>query len=65
MREEYVIEAYSPSLNQSVREFQLESSGPASITDLQSAQQLAGNFSIRLNQQLGIETMPGFVGFSK
>lgn len=77
MREEYVIEAFSPALNQSVREFHLEKNGIISITDTKYAQQLAESFATRLNQQqylkstdwqgrvtwqqLGIETLSNYI----
>lgn len=76
MREEYVIQAYSPSKNQTVREFNLEMGNP-SITDKTKAQQFANAFASRLNhqqylkttdwvakvewQQLGIETLSGYI----
>lgn len=76
MREEYVIEAYSPSKNQTIREFNLEMGNP-SITSRTQANQIASSFATRLNnqqylratdweakvtwQQLGIETIPGYI----
>ena len=76
MREEYIIEAYSPSKNQTIREFNLEMGNP-SITNRSEANRLAESFATRLNkkqhlkttdwqakvtwQQLGIETIPGYI----
>lgn len=76
MREEYVIQAHSPSKNQTIREFNLEMGNP-SITNKVQALQIATSFADRLNkqkhlqatdwqpkvewQQLGIETIPGFL----
>lgn len=76
MREEYIIEAYSPSKNQKIREFNLEMGNP-SITVLSDANRIAESFAARLNnqqylkatdwqpkvtwQQLGIETIPGYI----
>lgn len=76
MREEFVIQAYSPSKHQTVREINLEMGNP-SIINQNTAQQLAEAFAIRLNrqrhlqandwvakvewQQLGIETLPGYI----
>jgi hypothetical protein len=50
MREEYVIQAYSPSKNQTIREFNLEMGNP-SITNKAQADQIANAFAARLNQQ--------------
>lgn len=77
MREEYVIQAYSPTAHQVIREFNLEM-GNLSITDLNYATQIATSFAQRLNQQqylkatdwepkvewqqLGIQTLPGYIG---
>ena len=71
MREEYVIEAWSPTLGQTLREFNL-GDGQRSIVDLTLAERTAESFAQRLNnqrwlnqqdwqarvtwQQLGIET---------
>lgn len=76
MREEYVIEAYSPRMNQTVREINLEMGNP-SITNRATAQKFAESLAQRLNQkqhlkttdwqpkvtwqQLGIETLPGYI----
>jgi hypothetical protein len=76
MREEYVIQAYSPSTNQTIREFNLEMNNP-SIKNKIEANQIASAFAYRLNkqkylqatdwtprvefQQLGIETIPGYI----
>ncbi len=73
---EYTINAFSPSLNQSIREFNLGDGNPA-IQDKIYAQQLANAFAIRLNkkrhmqaadwtgqvkfEQLGIETLPNYL----
>lgn len=75
MRQEYVIEAYSPSLNQSLRELNLNMNNPA-IQDRRYAQQVADAFAFKLNQQAklkatdwigrtrweqaGLETIPGY-----
>lgn len=50
MREEYIIQAYSPSQNQTIREFNLEMGNPA-IIDRIKAQQIAEAFALRLNKQ--------------
>lgn len=76
MREEYVIQAYSPTAHQTIREFNLEMGNP-SIVDKIKADQIATAFAHRLNQQrylnvtdwrpkvewqqLGIETIPGYI----
>lgn len=76
MREEYIIQAYSPTAHQTVREFNLGMGNP-SITNRNLAQQIAESFAARLNakqhlkvsdwiakiewQQLGIETLPGYI----
>ena len=76
MREEYVIQAYSPTAHQVIREFNLEMNNPA-ITDSVYATQIATAFAERLNrnqylkatdwepkvewQQVGIETLPGYI----
>lgn len=76
MREEYVIQAYSPSKHQTIREVNLEMGNP-SITNRAQADQIASAFAYRLNnqkylqandwqpkvewQQLGIETLPGYI----
>lgn len=77
MREEYIIQAYSPSLNRTVREFNLAMGNPI-ITDQRLADLTADSFSARLNQQkhlkvtdwqpkaewqkTGIETIDGYTG---
>lgn len=74
MREEYIIQAYSPSKHQTVREFNLEMGNP-SITDQALAEKFADSFATRLNrqrylkatdwipkaewQQLGVDTLGG------
>ena len=75
-RQEYTINAYSPSLNQSIREFNLAQGNPA-LLDQQYAQKVADSFAYRLNQQrhmkatdwegraifesVGIETLPNYL----
>ena len=76
MREEYIVEAFSPSLNQSLRELNLEMNNPA-IQNKAYAQQWADAFAQRLNKQAklgatdwvgrtrwekaGITTIPGYL----
>ena len=78
MAQQWVIEAYSPSLNQTVREFQLSNLTVQPITDPVRAQQSADDFARRLNaslymrtadwtsratqQELGLHTLPGYIG---
>lgn len=78
MAQQWVIEAYSPSLNQTVREFQLSNLTVQLVPDQQHAQQAATTFANRLNstlhmragdwqpratyQDLGIHTIPGYIG---
>ena len=80
MRQEYVIEAYSPTLHQTIREFHLHKHTCISMHCEISATQHAESFAARLNQQqylkvndwqpkvtyqsLGIETLDGFIGLS-
>lgn len=75
-RQEYTINAYSPSLNQTIREFNLAAGNPA-ILDGAYAQKVADSFAHRLNQQrhmkatdwegraifetVGIETLPTYL----
>lgn len=75
-RTEYTINAFSPSLNQTIREFDLGNNNP-SIQDKIYAQQLADAFATRLNKKrhmqvadwvgrakfetLGIETLPNYL----
>jgi hypothetical protein len=72
-RQEYTINAYSPSLNQSIN---LAQGNPA-LLDQQYAQKVADSFAYRLNQQrhmkatdwegraifeaVGIETLPNYL----
>jgi hypothetical protein len=75
-REEYTINAYSPSLNQSMREINLEMGNPQ-ILDKNYANQVATAFAYKLNQKahmqatdwvgqakfetVGIETLPNYL----
>lgn len=75
-RQEYTINAYSPSLNQSIREFNLAEGNPA-LLDGAYAQKVADSFAYRLNQKqhmkatdwegraifeaVGIETLPNYL----
>lgn len=75
-REEYTINAFSPSLNQSMRELNLEMGNPQ-ITNKIYAQQIADAFAHKLNQKkhmqatdwvgrakfetVGIETLPNYL----
>lgn len=79
-RTEYTINAFSPSLNQSIREFNLGDNNP-SIQDKVYAQQLADAFAVRMNKKqhmqasdwvgkikfetLGIETLPNYLFHGK
>lgn len=74
---EYVVEAYSPSLNQTVREFQLSNNANVSITSEAIALQHGQSFAQRMNnkqhmsatdwvakvtlQELGIQTLPNYL----
>ncbi len=76
MREEYVIEAYSKTLNQSLREINLEMNNPA-IQNKAYAQQWADAFAGKLNkkrhmqatdwvgrvrwEQAGLQTLPNYL----
>lgn len=73
---QYTINAFSPSLNQSIREFDLGNGNPA-IQDKIYATQLANAFAQRMNKKrhmqaadwvgqpkfetLGIETLPNYL----
>ena len=74
--QEYTINAFSPSLNQSMREINLEMGNPQ-ITNKIYAQQVADAFASRLNKKghmqatdwvgrpkfetVGIETLPNYL----
>lgn len=75
-RQEYTINAFSPSLNQSIREINLEMGNPQ-ISNKIYAQQIANAFASRLNKNahmqatdwvgkptfetVGIETLPNYL----
>ena len=56
MSEQHIIEAYSPTLNQTVREFHLNDFDIVDTTDANIAQQKADDFAIRLNQRQYLKT---------
>lgn len=76
MKTQYTINAYSPSLNQSIREFNLHP-GEDDVQDPAYADKLAEAFAYRLNQQqhmhatdwigqakfeqVGVETLPNYL----